>query len=708
MLGNVAMQAVIGEKGIKQKRGKPIEKDGVIYLPTYHPSYALRDPNQEVFIETDLKLLLDIVNFGGVPKERNLNIQLVNSVRDFQEMQVDLAGETFVSFDIETNGLYPFPEDAKIVSIGFGTKRFQWIIPFGHPDYEGPEAQKIVDWVDSWARKKLKLIMHNGKFDSLWMKVHFDVDWPVYFDTMLAHYVLDENMRHDLKMLSQLYCRAPDYDIDLSEKTGHTTIEKLAEYHAHDLYYTRKLWKKFSPELKRHRMLNKTFRKIIMPTANMFVQAEHRGVKIDVKRMKKVERELRARVEKSLDELSEYGPDINWRSPQQVAKLLFEDLGIKPLDKTAGGKPSTSESVLKRIDHPATEALLQYRHDDQQLKMFIDGWKPYLIHGRLHPSFKIHGTVTGRLSCENPNLQQVPRDKTIRTLITAPKGWTLVEADLSQVELRIAADMSGEPNMLRLFNEDADIHWMTAISELARGGGEAELVKKTAKKYKRLKKLPTYSKAVDILLEMGPDKAVEIDYRWKELRKKAKAVNFGYLYGMWWRKFKIYARDNYGVKVDDKQAQASRENFFSLYPGLLKWHTRQKQFAQMNGFVASYNGRRRRLPRAQDFEDSYEKQEALRQAINSPVQSFANELNLMAAIQLHGEFHKRGIFHIVGTVHDSILMEVKDEYLDEVVPRVLEAMSHPDLLDDFKINMKVPIIAEAEVGPWGGGKKWQM
>jgi DNA polymerase-1 len=363
--------------------------------------------------------------------------------------------------------------------------------------------------------------------------------------------------------------------------------------------------------------------------------------------------------------------------------------------------------VIKRIDHPCTEALLKFREAKQQLSFFIDGWKPYLVNGRLHPSFKLHGTVTGRLSCENPNLQQVPRDPRIRTLISAPEGWSLIEADLSQIELRIAAELANERAMLEAFKTGVDVHWLTALREIARGGALKSLVVKTAQALSKGTKL-SYSQSINILLKMGPDAAQGISAEWKEYRKKAKAINFGYLYGMWWKKFKLYARDNYGVAVTDEEAQASRIAFFDLYSDFPEWHKRQRRYVRKHGYVKSLSGRKRRLPAARMSEDTPERREAERQAINSPVQSFANEINLMAALQLRKEFPRR-VLRIVGTVHDAVLLEVRNDWVERVYKRTLEIMSRPELFDVFDIELDVPIEAEAKIGPWAAGKslkKW--
>jgi uracil-DNA glycosylase family 4 len=750
LLGNTPLMSITGKAGITKRRGRPWEADGRVWLATYHPAFALRDPalrdpDQEAVISRDIKVFSDIVDFGGIPEDREVVYRSVVSKQDVKDMLADLYGST--AFDIETTQLYPWQhmvqdkdtlkwelgKVAKIVSMGFATSRNIWCLPVFHPQspWTADELQDIVEQIDE-RMDDLTLITQNGKFDMLWMRVHFGVEWEVEFDTMLAHFLLDENDLHGLKPMAMKFLGVPDWEIGLQDKQG-GPWNKHSKYLAHDVFYTRKLRFLLGKLLTKEPDVRRVFNKILMPCMNLFVDVEFNGVYINQEKFDDAEEYLRGEYNGALQRLKEWEPEyildgkgrkqpFNWGSPQQLGKLLFGDpdddddpvpygLGIEALDKTKGGGDSTSESVLKRIDHPCIADLLKFREAKQQLSFFIDGWKPFLVNGRLHPSFKLAGTVTGRLSCENPNLQQVPRDPRIRTLIGAPVGWSLIEADLSQIELRIAAELANERAMITAFKTGVDVHWLTALREIARGGGLKSLVVTTAEALSKGTKL-TYSQSIQILLKMGPDAAQGIAAEWKEYRKKAKAINFGYLYGMWWKKFKLYARDNYGVTVTDEEAQNSRIAFFDLYPDFPEWHNRQRRHARKYGYVTSLSGRKRRLPAARMTGDDpitkAKRQEAERQAINSPVQSFANEINLMAAIQLRKEFPRR-VLRIVGTVHDAILMEVRDDWVERVYKRTLEIMSRPDLFDDFDIEMEVPIEAEAKIGPWAAGislTKW--
>lgn len=662
-----------------------------------------------------------------MPVKPKLNIKIVKDQASFEAMLGDMKGD--ISFDIETSGLYPWANkilnpsgkswpklgkkadprsyDAEVKSLGFGCEKVQWIWLNELFAYTPKLLKRVHERMEECI-----VSGHYAKFDALWMKVHFGTAWHVDFDTGIAHYMLDENTRHGLKELAQRFFDAPDWDVDLETKQGLGDRKKYIEYHAYDLYYTRKLHQKFKRELRQDSGVHRVFHHIMMPCNRAFVDMEFEGCHIDIKRMDEVEIELKKRIAAAKKNLEKWIPiskkgDFNWGSPKQVAWLLYKKLKIECKERTKTGADSTGESALKQIDHPLVDDLFKFREAKQNLSFFIEGWKPYLVGDRLHPSFKLTGTITGRLSCENPNLQQVPRDPFIRMLLTSTPGWVLIEADLSQIELRIAAELSGDSALIQAFVQGKDPHWITALRELQRGHGEHDRVMATANKLSN-KKIKDYDEAIEYLIMRGADVCVEADYAWKELRKKAKAVNFGYLYGMWWKKFIIYARDKYGVKITAEQAQESRKAFFSNWRGIEPWHKRTKQFARRNGYVLYLSGRKRRLPDAMAEEDGFRRQEAERQAVNSPVQGMANEINLMALIQIKKEFSSK-VCMPIATVHDSILAYARIDHAEKIARRLMEIMKRPTLMDKFEIDMRVPLEADVKIGPWGAGvslEKW--
>jgi DNA polymerase-1 len=539
------------------------------------------------------------------------------------------------------------------------------------------------------------------------------VRWHIDFDIGLAHYLLDENDAHDLEHIASQLFGAPIWDIPLEEKQGAASLIKIVEYHGHDLYYTRNAYFPLKAELEKDSKLLRVFKKLMMPLCNLFVDIEANGCHIDLTKMADAEEFLRSQLifsdknkpisSKALRKWEVKHGALNWASPKQVAALLYDKLGLDCPLRTGKGAPSTSESALTQLDHPCVQDLLDFRYHKQQLSFFIEGWKPYLVDSRIHPSVKLHGTTTGRPACEHPNFYQVPRDSRIRSLIDAPPGYDLIEADLSQAELRIIAEYSGDPEMRRCFLEGIDIHWRTALGEIERGAGYADLVKRTAAKLSGFHH--DYGESIEILLKAGSKAAAKADNRWNtlDLRNKAKPINFGYSFKMWWERLITYARDDFGIILTSKQAQASRKAFFDTYPKIEKWHERQEGLVRAQGFMRSPTGRLRRLPDAAAAHYSFEVGEAQRQAINFIPQSFANDINFMVLLQICEEFPDRSIFCPYITVYDSIIGECRHDYTERVVSRLEQIMRRPALFDAFGLNLSTPIEGDVKIGNWSLG-----
>ena len=454
-------------------------------------------------------------------------------------------------------------------------------------------------------------------------------------------------------------------------------------YLGYDIYYEYKLYRVFHKKLKQDRALMKLFYHLYMPGIISYETVEEHGVFIYPQQFKQVRKHLeseRSKIEKSLLEMA--GHEVNWNSPAQIQKLLYEELKLPVIETTESGSPSTSEATLMQLrdKHPIVELILKYRGVNIQISHFIDGWINRMWGRRLFPNFKLHGTVTGRTSCTDPNLQQVPRDPIIRNLVGAPEGWSVVEIDYSQAELRIAAIMSGDETMKRIYQTGGDIH--THTYEMITGE------------------------------KVSNDKYIK-----KEQRKKAKAVNFGFVYGMGWRKFKIYARDNYGVDLTDKEAEQWRERFFQAYHSLPKWHSKQRRIVQSMGQVRSPIGRLRRLPDIYSTDKS-KRAEAERQSINSPVQGFGSDLTILGMSEIMGNAQyydpdyvlDKDKFFVIGTVHDATLFEVRNDYLMEFCPKAKHILEHPKALEDvFHFDTDVPIVADVAVGKsWGAGIELHM
>ena len=673
LCGAPTAQAFLGQPvKVSDYHGRLFKHEGRICMVVYSPAIALikdqRRKTQE--LNNDIGRFCRAVLHGGIPREMGLNLTVVNSPKQLDHMLKILDESTCrVSLDIETTSLSPWSGD--IISLGLGLNNGEFVIPITHSEgYWAQRPQEIESMMERIGKvlSTKKIIAHNGKFDLLWCQVKYK--WRLYLahDTMMMSYMLDENTPNGLKYLATALLGAPEYDIPLSKKQGEVQLGVLAEYNALDVYYTRQLCNLFMKQIKEDPALKRFYHQVIMPAVRAFIDIEFHGVYLDVSQLETVNCYISKQLAEVQSKLERRKPGVNWSSPKQVAEFLFKDLGLNPLEYTASGSYSTSESVLQRLAtrSDAVRDLLEYRRLSKMMSGFISSWQKKVIDSRLHPSFKLHGTVTGRLSCSEPNLQQVPRDPQLRSLISAPQGWTLVEADFSQVELRVAAMLSGDKAMLNAFNTGEDIHTKTAV----------------------------------MISGMDPHKLTGFEL--KEWRKKAKAINFGFLYGMGARKFQEYARDKYGIDFTEDESRKIRDKYFATYSGLPKWYERQYRVARLNGYIRNPAGRLRRLPDIKSPHNDL-RAAAERQAINSAVQGFASDLTLMSLVEVHNTFPHDEL-HVIGSVHDAILFEVRNDKLLDYVPRVKTIMENPTILATLGVKLTVPIRADISIGNWGNGK----
>lgn len=560
--------------------------------------------------------------------------------------------------DIETTGLNRFEDEITLIGVGI------------YKSLEDDGKTYIFENTDkgmaSFTRMctllrdhKATMIWQNGKFDTLFIKRKQDFLLPIHHDVMLMGTAYEMVAEHGLKAMAQKYLGVEDWDVDKKTKTGKGDPAKLRAYLKLDVKYTWELFKFFKERMNNTQY--KVYRKLLLPAYKMYRQTEYNGIYIDLEGLDKVRAEYKEKEVAALKVLQgKY--DINWNSPQQVQDVFFNQENLPTLklsEKT--GKPSADAKVLKKLasmGHELPTQLLDYKFYYGANSKFLTRWGGYAKHdGRIHPHFNITNVVTGRTSCSDPNLQQVPRNKDLRSLFTAPPGRVFIEADYSQIELRVAAHYAQEPNMLKIYREGGDIHTETARTLC---GGE-----------------PT-----------------------KEDRSKAKAVNFGFLYGMQAKGFVDYAFDSYGVVFTPAEAERYRDLFFQKYPRLLTWHDRMEKLCEANGGVSNLFGRFRALPKIYS-QFRWERNEAVRRAINSPVQGTASDLLLCAAVQIAKELGPKYGLKIVGTVHDSILADVPIECADECVADIKRIMAHPDALDEFGIEFSLPIESDVGVGPWG-------
>lgn len=562
----------------------------------------------------------------------------------------------YATIDIETTGLERYKDDITWIGIGLAKDLDSDLDKTYIYEAADPKSMEKFHKRCEWLRKnKISCIWQNGKFDTLFIEHHEGIKLPISEDIMLMATAYDLSAEHGLKKMAKTYLGVPDWDIKKKDKTSRNR-DTVVPYLKCDVKYTWQLFQFFSYNMTAQQ--RKLYTKLLRPAYRAYRDIERNGLFLDLKALEEVKKKYADEEARLLAELKKRH-DINWNSSAQVAKVLFDAEGMPVIAKTGKGAPSTAADVLGKLARQGYEIpkmLLEYKDIATRNKMFLNRWADDCYESRIHPNFNLTNVVSGRTSCNSPNLQQVPRTKDIRGLFKGAPGMILFEADYSQLELRIAAHYANDKTMLRIYNENGDIHTETA--RLFTNGRE-----------------PT-----------------------KEERGKAKAVNFGFLYGMQAKKFVEYALNSYGQTFTLQEATHIRELFFAKYSRLLPWHKEQEILCEMQGGIYNMFGRFRKLP---DIHSSnkWERAGAARRAINTPVQGSGSDLLISAVTQINKEL--KGIAWIGATVHDSIIGECRIEDKDMVDATIRRIMTHPPVLDEFGVTLKVPLDVDIGWGPWG-------
>lgn len=714
-LGNEALQATAGKSGIMKHRGVTYEgPHGVKVVATISPAMVHRNPGQKGGFEADLVYLRKLSEGRDVDGDnRPERLNFVKTKDELKALCRDLVNAHGVSFDIESTGFDEFAPDSRIVCIAFtlwdegaDAPHVTWALPLYHPESPFRSSwRKVLNIVGPYVENVPKRVAHNGKFDCRWLR-HFGwqhIDQT--FDTMLAAHVLDENRPKGLKPLARQIHGVPPWAIDTKDLLS-DPLDEVLEYCGLDTFHAARLYFHFREELPKEPKKARLFSRLMMPASNEFIDVERAGVWVDREAMMSNWHIAQDELASINEKLSEYVPEdhpfiktyrdgtvkddgINFNPSNFLRWLLFEHLELpviargKEKDNGDPGDPSVSENVMLNLrgQHPAVDLLLERVKWQKYCSSFFSSYAEQLdSNSRIHTNFKVTGTVTGRLSSgkadadkvtskkqiRGVNLQQVPRDKLVRGIFGAPPGSAFVEFDYSQIELRIAAYLAREQTMLNLYSQGQDIHMAMAMRMTGKPAAEVS----------------------------GHE------------RKMAKAVNFGFLYGMGWNKFISTALNNYGLPVTEEEARAARTAFFAQFPGLLPWHGRQRALAKKYKRVETPLGRVRHLPDI-DSPDQGVRAEAERQAINSPVQGLASDLALLSFVLVSQKFRKLGVkAHAIGTVHDAINFEIPHDELPRMLPVIKQIMENPPLERLFGIRLDVPIIADCKVGTrWGGAKE---
>ena len=591
------------------------------------------------------------------------NYKVVDSEEERAKLGQFLMDQDFFAFDTETDGIDPLT--AGLVGMSFAVKENEaWYVPV--PADKEEAAKVIAHFSPALQNRKSQKIGQNIKFDIMVLRKYgVRVAGPL-FDTMIAHYLLNPELRHGMDYLAETYLKYKP--IPITELIGSkgknqlcmrdVPLAQIAEYAAEDADVTLKLKNFFAPELEKTG-IESLFFDIEMPLIYVLAEMEQTGVKLDTVALKQSSDELTnalKKLEKEIYELA--GVKFNINSSKQVGEILFERLKIEEkAKKTKTGSYSTSEDILEKLrgKHPVVSKLLEYRGLKKLLSTYIDALPELIspVTGKVHTSYNQTVTATGRLSSTNPNLQNIPiRDELGREIrkafIPDSKDCTFFSADYSQIELRIMAHLSNDEHMIEAFRSGADIHAATA-----------------AKIY-----------------------GIPVEEVTSDMRRKAKTANFGIIYGI--SIFGLAERLN----IPRAESKELIEGYFKSYPGIRDYMDESIRIAKEKGYVETIFKRKRYLPDINSH-NAIVRGYAERNAINAPIQGSAADIIKVAMVRIFKRFEAEGLkSKMILQVHDELNFNVCNDELEKVKQIVLEEM-------EGAIKLQVPLIADC-----GEGNNW--
>ena len=588
--------------------------------------------------------------------------KLVDNETEAKELADFLLTNEIFSLDTETTSIEAL--DAKLVGLSFSTEDFRaWYVPVSR---ETEKAKKILEiFRPVYENPKILKVGQNLKYD-LTVLANYDIhlSGPL-FDTMLAHYLIQPELRHNMDYLAEIYLNYKTIHIEeligpkgRSQKNmGDLEPKDIYKYACEDADVTLRLMKPLAEELRKN-SLEEVFQNIEMPLMPVLARMERNGVVLDTDTLKEVENDFTARLqtlEKDIYKLA--GHEFTINSPRQVGEVLFGELKLsEKVKKTKSGQYSTSEEVLRDLHskHPIVQKILDYRGLKKLLSTYVEAL-PKLINpatGHIHTSFNQAVTATGRLSSSNPNLQNIPvrgeDGREIRKAFIPEAGEIFFSADYSQIELRIMAHLSGDEHMIEAFNAGHDVHAATA----------ARIFHKDIK---------------DIS---------------KDERRKAKTANFGIIYGI--SAFGLAER----MDVSRTEAKELIDSYFEMYPKIKDYISKAVDTAREKGYIETEFGRRRYLPDI-NSRNAVVRGYAERNAVNAPIQGTAADIIKIAMIRVQQRLDAEGCkARMMLQVHDELNFSVPTDEFDKVKRIVIEEMQGA-------YKMSVPLEADC-----GEGKNW--
>jgi len=644
-------------------------------LPLHYAELRLQPMDKKILMEfykemefrTWLAELLDEIK-ESIETHNYSEYRIIRDKKEFENFVDQLGKSECFAFDTETTH-YDYMH-AEIVGLSFAIDPGKAVyIPFGH-DYLGAGEQLL----RSDVLTALKPILENPSIKKIGQNLKYDVEilanigitvkGPLY-DTMLESYILDSaSNTHDMDSLALKYLgwRTISYE-DIAGKGAkqlsfnQIDIEKAGIYACEDADVTLRLHHILWPKLTNEPGLQHIYRNIEMLLLPVLAKIERTGVLIDPERLRLQGEELKKRLHEIEQETYQLaGQTFNINSPKQLQEILYQKLNLPILQKTPTGQPSTADNVLQELalEFALPRLIIECRSISKLISTYITRLPEQIDRttGRVHTSYNQTGAATGRLSSSDPNLQNIPirtvEGRRIRQAFIAKKGHKLISADYSQIELRLMAHISEEPNLLSAFAQNLDIHTATA------------------------------AEVWDVAL-------AEVT---SDMRRAAKAVNFGLIYGM--SAFGLTKQ----LGIDRKTAQEYIDKYFARYPRVREYMENTRKQAKEQGFVETLWGRRLYLPDIKSSQIPRQKA-AERAAINAPLQGSAADIIKMAMIRIDEWLTTENVpARMIMQVHDELVFEAAETDLDLIIANIRRLMTET-------VNLKVPLLVSI-----GSGDNW--
>ena len=612
---------------------------------------------RDLFSELGFKTFL--AQMGPAADKKEVDYRIINTPQGFSTFMEELKKTDEFALDLETTSLQV--TEARIVGLSFSWKEGQGrylplMAPLGETPLDPNALEELRPLLED---PKIKKIGQNLKYDYAVLRNYEIRLKGIAFDTMIASYLLSPTRRrHNLDELAMEYLSHPTTPI--TELIGHgkaqltmdkVELHKIANYACEDADIAYRLAGVFRPLLEKEG-LSKLFEEVEVPLLTVLAEMEYTGVRIDTSLLKEMSYALEKRLESlEADIFRHAGERFNVDSPKQIAHILFEKLGLEPTRRTKTG-PSTVAAVLESLarEHPLPALLVEHRQLSKLKSTYIDALPRTVSNGRVHASFNQTVTATGRLSSSEPNLQNVPIRTDVgrqirRAFTPSQEGLVFLALDYSQIELRILAHYSEDPAMLKAFQEDQDIHAWTASRLYGVEAGQVS----------------------------------------PEMRRTAKAVNFGIIYGL----SPMGLSRELGISIEE--AKSFIEAYFNLFRGVRHFRETALLEARGKGWVSTLLGRKRPIPGI-NSSNKQKRGAAERVAINTIIQGSAADLIKVAMVRAHRRLEETGLrARLLIQIHDELLFELPEGELATTTHVLLEVMTQA-------ISLRVPIRVNVKVG----------